>query len=152
MYTEQDFTNAVTKQKNALIVGVIILIVLIAVTAVGMITRIFALATYVPCVLACVLYTWWCVKCLPWIRYNRYLNNMREGRHRESECYFTFISDSIRVVDGVQVHDVNASVDPEGEDQRLFYWDADKEIPQIEKGQKIRITSYGNFILSCELL
>ena len=45
---------------------------------------------------------------------------------------------------------MNASLDPEGEDARLFYWDDDKPMPELEKGEKIRITSYGNFVTGVE--
>lgn len=150
MYTESDFAKAKNTMKRELITAVCVLAASIVLMAVGLVTRIKPLAIGAPLAGSWIVYTLWVVKCLPWIRYNKFLRNMQEGRRRVTECYYMDIAGRVRIVDGVQIHDVNASLDEKGEDARLFYWDDDKPLPNFEKGQKIRITSYGNFITDIE--
>ena len=150
MYTETDFANArKTMNKNLGVTFGILAVFLAAMTA-GLILRIQPLAVIAPVIGSWVFYTLLVVKCIPWIRYHKFLTEMKNGRRRVTECYFVDIAGRVRVVDGVQIHDMNASLDAEGEDLRLFYWDDDKEMPKYEKGQRIRITSYGNFITGIE--
>lgn len=150
MYTEQDYTAAKSTMKKYLYITVGILAVFLAAMCVGLVLRIKPLALAAPIVGGWVFFTMMTVKCMPWVRYNRFLKEMKDGRKRQMECYFMDIAGRTRIVDGVQIHDVNASLDEAGEDVRLFYWDDDKPQPEIEKGQKVRITSYGNFITGIE--
>lgn len=152
MYTEADFSNARKTMKNRIITAVAVLLVAIALMVAGLIARNQTLAQVPVIVGACVFYTLFVTQCLPWIRYNRFLKEMSSGRKREMECYYVDISDRVRIVDGVQIHDMNASVDEAGEDLRLFYWDADKPMPSFEKGQRVKIKSYGNFVLEIQAI
>lgn len=149
MYGENDYKNAETKMKARLGVAIGILAIAVGAMCAGIAVRNKWLATISPVLGGWVLYTWWALKFMPWFRYNKYLQNMRQGRHRETQCYFVDASDQTRIVDGVQIHDFNASLDAAGEDLRLFYWDGDKPMPEMQKGQKLRLISYGNFITEC---
>ncbi len=150
MYTEKDFEIAKKTMMQRIWMTAGVLAVFLALMAVGLVVRSALLAELSLIVGVCVTYTLLVSKCLPWVRYNRYLRDMREGRNRETVCYYVDIADRVRVVDGVQIHDMNAAVDEELEDLRLFYWDADKPVKHFEKGQKVKIKSYGNFILEIE--
>lgn len=150
MYTEQDYTAAGKKMKKELYITIGLLMAFLAAMCVGLAFRIKPLVLGAPVVGGWVFFTLWTVKCMPWIRYNRFLSEMKEGRRRVTECFFWDVAGRVRIVDGVQIHDVNASLDEHGEDLRLFYWDDDKPLPQIEKGRRVRITSYGNFITGIE--
>lgn len=152
LYTENDFVQAKKTMKKRLAMTGGVLGAAILLGAAGFVIRNQALAEIPLIVGACVFYTLFVNKCLPWVRYNRFLKEMQEGRHRETECYYMDVADRVRVVDGVQIHDMNASVDEAGEDARLFYWDADKPLPSFAKGQKVRIRSYGNFVLDIEVV
>ncbi len=146
MYDEAYYKNVSRETKKRIWLGMVLLAVMIGAAAVGMALRIFWLATGVPSVMACVLFTVFQLKILPWIRYHKYMENLKTGRRRETECYFVDIAQETRMVDGVEIHDVNASLDPEGEDTRLYYWDNDFPMPDWKKGEKLRIESFGNFI------
>jgi len=150
MYTEQDYTAAGRMKKKEIYIAVGILLAALAAMCVGVAVRLRPLALVSPVVGGWIFFTLWTVKCLPWIRYDRFLNEMKEGRKRDTECFFWDVAGRVRIVDGVQIHDVNASLDEQGEDLRLFYWDNEKPMPQIEKGRRVRITSYGNFITGIE--
>jgi len=152
MYTEHDHTNAKRMMTRNITLTASVLMAFLAAMLVGIWLRIQPLATVAPIIGSWVFYTMWVVLCLPWVRYYKFMCDMKEGRRRVTECYFMDVAGRVRIVDGVQIHDVNASLDPEGEDLRLFYWDDDKPLPTYEKGQRIRITSYGNFITGVETL
>lgn len=149
MYREDDYRKAASKMKTNLWIALLMLGVTIGAMCVGIGIRNKWLATISPVVGCWILYTWWSIKFLPWLRYNRFLGNMRNGKRRETDCYYMDASDEIRIVDGVQIHDFNASLDEAGEDVRLFYWDGDKPMPEFKKGQRLHIVSYGNFITDC---
>ena len=152
MYTESDFAAAKKTMKKYIILAFAILAAFLVAMIVGLVLRVKPLVIVAPLLGSWAFYTIWVTQCMPWIRYNKFLKNMREGRKRTTECYYMDIASSVRVVDGVQIHDVNASLDEKGEDSRLFYWDDDKPMPEFEKGQKIRITSFGNFITAIEAI
>jgi len=152
MYTEQDYANAKKEMAKKLYIGFGTLLGFIGLMLVGVWLRIRLLALLAPIVGSWVFFTLWVVHCMPWIRYYKFMCEMKEGRRRVTECYFMDVAGRVRIVDGVQIHDMNASIDPEGEEARLFYWDDDKPLPSYEKGQRIRITSYGNFVTGVEAL
>lgn len=150
MYSEYDYMNAKNNMKRNIVLTFAVLMGFLAVMSVGLWLRIRVLVIAAPIVGSWVFYTMWLLLCNPWIRYHKFMCDMRTGRKRQTECYFMDIAGRVRIVDGVQIHDMNASLDPEGEDARLFYWDDDKPMPELEKGEKIRITSYGNFVTGVE--
>lgn len=152
MYTENDFVSANKMMKKQLCISFGLLAAFLAAMIVGLCLRIKPLAIGAPLVGSWVFFTVWTIKTLPWIRYNRFMGEMKDGRRRISEFYYMDVADRVRIVDGVQIHDMNASVDPEGEDPRLFYWDDEKPLPAFEKGQLVRITSYGNFVTDIEAI
>ena len=152
MYTENDYANAKSTMSKNITVTALVLMAFLAAMLVCVWLRIHLLTIFAPIIGSWVFYTMWVIRCMPWIRYHRFLCEMKEGRRRVTECYFMDVAGRVRIVDGVQIHDMNASLDPEGEDLRLFYWDDDKPMPTYEKGQRIRITSYGNFVTGVEAL
>ena len=152
MYTETDYRAAAAGMRRELLIVLGVVAVTVAALCAGLAVRSEPLVIGALAVGLCAAYTCWVVRFLPWLRYNRFLENMRTGRRRETECYFVALADSVRTVDGVSIHDLNASLDPEGEDQRLFYWDDDKPLPELAPGQKVKIESYGNFITALEAL
>ena len=152
MYSETDFRKASAAMRRELAIVLVLLAVTIAMLCTGLAIRSRILAVVGTIVGLWAVYSCYVIRFLPWFRYNRFLENLRTGRRRETECYFVSLADSVRTVDGVAIHDMSASLDPEGEDQRLFYWDDDKPLPQLTAGQKLKIESFGNFITACEVL
>ena len=153
MYTESDYRSAAAAVRRELLIVLGLLAVTVALLCTGLGIRSRLLAILGTIVGLWAVYSCYVIRFLPWFRYNRFLESLRTGRRRETECYFVSLADSVRTVDGVAIHDVSASLDPEGEDQRLFYWDDDKRpLPDVAPGQKLKIESFGNFITAWEVL
>lgn len=148
LYPPEVLTAARRTKARRLWGALLTLTVFLALMVLGLVVRIRSLVILSAVLGACIFYTLLVSKCLPWVRYCRYLSDMSAGRRRETLCYFADLSTSQRVVDGVQIYDVNAATDQELSDLRLFYWDADRPTLSIPRGQRVKITSWGNFILS----
>lgn len=95
----------------------------------------------------CAIYFLWSFKVSPWVKYLKFLRDMRNGQRRTTECSFVSASPETRLHDGVEVHEYIMTVGTEEEDERLFYWDADKPQPKLNAGDRARIVSFGNFVV-----
>ena len=89
---------------------------------------------------------------VPWLKYYKLVKDMQEGLSRVCDVQFVSVSKDARMVDGVEVNDF--IVCEEGRDVEVLYlWDADKPVPEIyEKGQKLRIESFGKYIKNIEIV
>ena len=94
----------------------------------------------------CAAYFYLTVKLMPWYRYWSYQNDMRQGLSRETEAWFISCSKSTREADGVEFREFIVHVEDEEDNERLFFWDNDKVLPEIKEGQKLHIRSFGNYI------
>ena len=99
-----------------------------------------------------VVYFLWSFKVSPWYKYNRYLRDMKDGRTRTAECDFVCFSDETRMHDGVEVYELIVKVGEEEEDERLYYWDIDKDKPVLKEGDRLEVESYGNFVVNFKAL
>lgn len=147
LYTQQDFENTQqTFKKRAMILAAIVVgtIVLDVLFSTLLRNHVMTIATAV--IGACAAYMYASVKMMPWFRYWQYLKDMRTGLSRETEGWFVSCSNTTRVSDGVEFHELIMRIGDGEEDERLFFWDDDKQLPEIEAGQKIRIRSFGNYI------
>ena len=95
-----------------------------------------------------VCYFLWSFKVSPWMKYNRFLREMRSGQKRRSECAFLYFTPETRYHDGVEVHEMIVTVGADEADERLYYWDADKPRPALKKGDRVTVESFGNFVVS----
>ena len=59
----------------------------------------------------CISYFFWCMTGLPWLKYNAYLRDMREGLRRETQADFVSIADTPRYQDGVLFHEMIVQVE-----------------------------------------
>lgn len=146
MYTEKDYQMAQKNAKRVIYITVGILVVALVLTGVFV-----ALRQKWPAVIALALGAWiayafYSFKGSPWVCYRRYLRDVREGLSRQTDCFFVSMSENTRTVDGVDVYDLTARVGDGEEDERLFYWDADKTVPALHEGQAVHIVSYGKFV------
>ncbi len=147
LYTEQDFAQIKrTFQQKTAIFGAMVLItaVLMALFMTVFRNRIATIGTAVAG--ACVSYAFLSIKLMPWFRYWAYQNDMRHGMSRETDAWYVSCSDSTRLSDGVAFHEFIVRVGDGEEDERLFFWDDDKKLPEIREGQKLHIRSFGNYI------
>ena len=147
MYTQNDFQKVKSSTRTRLI--------LFGVLALAFIVLMFVFNSLRLQVLSCAsaglgfiaCYFVWSFKISPWVKYNRHMKDISEGQKRVTECEFVSFTPETRIHDGVEVHDFVVTVGKTEEDERLFYWDADKPAPVLEPGCKLTVTSYGNFVI-----
>ena len=147
LYTEQDF--AATKKeftRRVLILAAIIAAMIVASVLFLTVLRNRYAMWATAGVGCCLTYAYLAIKVMPWYRYWAYQNDMRHGMSRETDAWYVSCSDSTRESDGVQFHELIVRVGDGEEDERLFFWDDDKELPDIREGQKVHIRSFGNYI------
>ncbi len=146
MYTDADLARAEQAKTRRLTLAFSVLFVAVAVLVVGLVLRMQPLATFGTAVFACLFYAVLELLAMPHVRYAKFLRDMREGLSRETDAEFMSMSEAPRMNNGVMFYDFCVRVGPEAEDERLFYFDADKPLPKYKEGERLHITSYGNFI------
>ena len=149
-YTESDFINCKKQTRTRVILAFVLLAAVIGIMVVGYIYRLQALVLITAALGFIAFYFLWYFKVGPWVKYNRFLKEMKQGQKRTLDCRFIEFDPSTRLYDGVEVHDVLVTVGTEEKDERLFILDADKKLPELEKDCNIRVTSFGNFVLDIE--
>lgn len=147
LYTEQDFAKTKKElKKRALWLGVLIAATVAAVALFVTALRNQYAVVAAAAVGSCLSYMYLATKLMPWFRYWQYQNDMRHGLSRETDAWFVSCSDSTRVSDGVEFHEFIVRVGESEDDERLFFWDDDKELPPLTVGQRLHIRSFGNYI------
>lgn len=86
--------------------------------------------------------------------YRALIRDMMHGRLRQTEGIFKSFAPETCDREGLPFHALllNVGDRDDGEDDRLFYWDAQKPMPQAELGSHVRIFSNDNRISRMELL
>lgn len=148
LYTEQDYAAAKRKTGRRLAGFIMLLLAAVGLTALFVtVWRNRWAADAVAIVGACLCYAFLTIKLLPWIRYWQYLKDIQAGKTHTTEAWFVSCSDGTRRVDGVAFHEMIVRLGDGGEeDERMFFWDGDKELPPLQEGQKITLISFGNYI------
>ena len=150
MYTQQDFidTRKETKKRTALMILLMLLFLAAVIACTAL--RLQYLQMAASGLGFAVCYFLWNFKLTPWLNYNKFMKDMQNGQKRKTECEFVYFTPETRLFDGVEVHEITVTVGKTEKDERMFVLDADKKLPEINKGDKITITSFGNFILDIE--
>ncbi|MBR4235148.1 MAG: hypothetical protein IKR85_03705 [Clostridia bacterium] len=146
MYTEQDFIDAARQTKLRVALGIALICIFVILTVTFRIMDIEALVLIsagLGFALVCFV---WSMKISPWVKYNRFLKEMRNGRSRTCECSFISFANETRFYDGVEIYDMNVTVGDREEDERLYLFDADKPLPALKAGEKLTVKSFGNFV------
>jgi len=152
MYTEADFHKA-NADFNRHILATLLIALL---GAGGLITGIIVQNRWIAvasCILfSCLTYSYISLKVNPFFRYRKFMNDMRAGRSRELTGWFVSCESEPRRADGILIHDVIVRVGDAEEDERLFFWDDDKQPPTVWEGARVHIRSFGNFITELAVL
>lgn len=147
LYTEQDFAATKREFIKRILILAAILIAMIILEALFMSALRNRYAVWATAAIGCCLsYAYLVLKVMPWYRYWAYQNDMRHGMSRETDAWYVSCSDGVRESDGVRFHELIVRVGDKEEDERLFFWDDDKKLPEIQEGQKVHIRSFGNYI------
>lgn len=146
MYNESDYKQAAKQATLRVILALLLAVAFVAVALVFNRMRLQAPMLATAAVGFAVVFFLWSFKVTPWTKYNRFLREMRNGQRRHTECSFLHFTPETRMHDGVEVHEMIVTVGTGEEDERLYYWDADKPEPTLQEGERIRVESFGNFI------
>lgn len=150
MYTQQDFIDV----KNTAVRRVLMMLLLSALFLAGVIV-LTALRQEIPQLIVAmigyvVVYFLWSFKVTPWMRYAHFMKDMNEGQRRELECEYVGMDGETRLADGVEVYEFHTRVGKREEDERLFLFDSNKPVPELTAGEKLKIVSFGNHIISID--
>lgn len=152
MYSEKDYQNASKQAKVRLITLILAAILLIVAIIIINRQRMQYIAMAIGAVGFIACYFLCSFKVTPWLRYNRFMREMKHGQRRKTECDFHNFSSETRMHDGVEVYEMIVSVGDAEEDERLYYWDVDKPQPQLKEGDRLCVESFGNFVVSLQLI
>lgn len=147
VYTEKDFLHANKQKKIRVALFAVLVLAFLVAMFVFNTMRIQPLSIATAVVGFIVSYFIWSFKVNPWVKYDKHLREVKSGQKRKTDCEIMYFTDETRMVDGVEVHELVARVGKEEEDERLYYWDADKKRPDLKEGDKVSIVSYGNFVV-----
>lgn len=150
MYSDADLARAERQKKRKLALAFSVLALAVLVLVLGLVLRIEPLATFGTAVFACLFYAALELFAMPYVRYARFLRDVNSGLSRQTDAEYMSTSAEPRMNNGVLFYDFCVRVGPEEGDERLFYFDADKRLPDCLPGQWLRITSFGNYITSIE--
>ena len=89
----------------------------------------------------------------PLVCYEKHLKNCLQGRTRACDLPFISLSENVDVVDGgrgrqLLCEDFDAKGRPY---ERLFYFDAEKQLPDIQPGQTVRIVHHDLMVADISL-
>lgn len=144
IYTEADFAAIAQQHKKRWIYLTVPCVVLLAVIIYSLIVRIEWLTTLSTIIIGFILIAGHDFAIKPVHRYLRHLDHSLHGRTASCELPFIRMSENIDVVDGVSYRQVLCA-DIDGKNrpyERLFYFDANKQFPNVKEGDMLHIDSY----------
>ena len=154
MYTQQDLNNIKAQEKKRwMVLGAPCLVLFIGMI-VSLVFRIEWLTIITTIIMGGILIAGYELYIRPLHRYHVFLRNALHGIVRETDCYFKSISRTEEAVDGVICRTLIAT-DPKESGkvyERLFYFDALKEFPQMEEGQHLHVRYHDRYVVSLELI
>ncbi len=153
LYTEQDFAATKRTFWTRVLILALIIAAMIGLEALFMGPLRNRYAVWIVAAVGCCLsYAYLTTQVMPWYHYMAYQSDMRHGLSRETDAWYVSCTDSTRVADGVEFHEFIVRVGDGEEDERLFFWDDDKKLPELKEGQKLHIRSFGNYITELQIM
>ena len=144
IYSESDLT-AIRAQKNKRWLTLLIPCALLAVALVYSLTiRLEWLTSVATILIGVILIAGYDFLIKPLACYEKHLVNCLQGRTRTCDLPFISLSENIDLVDGVRCRQLLcADEDAKGRPyERLFYFDAEKQLPDIQPGQIVHIVHH----------
>ena len=150
MYTENDLQTIVAQRKRRWIALLIPVAVLMAVLVASLIFRVQNLTVGATIAAGALLIAGYDRFIRPVSAYATHVSSMLNGRRREVELPFESLSGDISLVDGVRFYALKVSDhDEKGKPcDRLFYYDAEKPLPDFREGDMLHIVYHDKGIIS----
>lgn len=144
IYTEADYTAIVQQFKKRWMILATPCVLLLAVVIYSLCIRVEWLTTACTIVIGVLLIAGYDFAIKPIVCYKRHLDHCLHGRTAECELPFIRLSENIDMVDGVSCRQLLCA-DMDGKNrpyERLFYFDAAKELPNAKEGDMLHIVHY----------
>lgn len=153
MYTEQDLTAIIAQQKKRWLILGLPCLVLFAGLIVSLVVRIEWLTALLTILIGAILIAGYDLFIRPLHRYHVYLRNVLRGIIREADCEFLSITRTEEPVEGVLCRTMMVSqLDDDGMPfERMFYFDALKDFPELVPGQKLHVRYHDRYAVALEL-
>ena len=144
IYSEADYTAIVAQQRKRWLILSIPCVLLAAVLVVSLVVRLEWLTSLSTILIGITLIAGYDLFIKPLRGYARHLHNCLYGRTRECELPFIRLSENVDMVDGVRCRQLLCSdLDAKGRPyERLFYFDAEKQLPDIQPGATVHIVHH----------
>ncbi|MBR5985082.1 MAG: hypothetical protein IKT23_03535 [Clostridia bacterium] len=150
MYTAEDYEKAFGKTKARVILGsALIVLGLAGIVTLTLLKQKIALYIFTA-IMYLVCFFVWSYKIAPWLKYRKFLKELRTGQRKHAVLIYRGIAFETRMYDGVEVWDLDF-YEEDGQTERLMVLDAEYPKPALEEGQKVRVESYGSFITKLDL-
>lgn len=144
IYSENDL-NAIKQQKNKRwILLAIPCMLLLAVMLYSLMIRLEWLTSGSTVLLGVLLIAGYDFAIKPLACYQRHLTSSLHGRTRACDLPFVSLSENVDMVEGIRCRQLLCSdTDNKGRPyDRLFYFDAEKEFPDVQAGDMLHIVHY----------
>ncbi|MBE5769378.1 MAG: hypothetical protein E7333_07315 [Clostridiales bacterium] len=150
LYTQNDLQMIQRQKRQRIFLMLIPALVLLAGVIASLAIRVMWLTIVLTALLGAELIACQDLLIRPLTNYEKHLKNMLHGRTREVEGAFSRISEDITEVDGVDFHAVLLiEYDEKGRPyDRLVYFDAMKEFPEVQPGEQLRLLVHDKAIVS----
>ena len=155
LYTEQNLTDLNRQIKKRIILLCCFLVVALLLV-VWLLTvddhkqnRPALWVTLTVIVAGCVAVFDWDLTIRPLRAYARHLNTaLHGGRSHEITVLFDHANEEDSVIDGVLFRDLIFLGEPDkhGDRERMFYWDQELPLPDLQQGQEVTLRYYDRFI------
>lgn len=144
IYTQSDLTAIQQQKKQRWLCVLIPCAVLLAVMVYSLVIRVEWLTVAATILMGALLIAGYDFAIKPLSCYERHLQNCLHGRTRECDLPFISLSETVDVVDGVRYRQLLcADEDAKGRPyERLFYFDAEKELPPAQPGDVMHIVHH----------
>ena len=160
LYTEDDLRAVQAQLKKRYMVLLLISLAFLALTVITLVidnhkeNRPVVLTTVAVMLWGFSFIFYYDMFCQPLRKYIRHLDYSLHGRSHEVEVEFSQWNEEESMVDGVRFRDAVflGEANRHGERDRMFYWDAEKPLPDFRLGDLIHIKYYDRFITGYEKL
>lgn len=144
IYTEADYAAISRQHKNRWLALAIPCVLLLAVLIYSLCVRVEWLTSASTVLIGVILIAGYDFLIKPVRCYQLHLNHALHGRTAECDLPFIRLGENVDVVDGVSYRQLLCA-DNDGKNrpyERLFYFDAAKEFPNVKEGDMLHIAHY----------
>jgi len=154
MYTEQELTGIQSQQKKRWVALAVPEVVLLAGLVASLMVRQERVTVIITLVMGVLMIAGYDLFIKPLRCYEKHLSNVLHGRIHEVECNYARTDEEISLVDGVAYHAMTfTTVDEKNKPyDLLFYYDAEKPLPNIPEGAKVKVTYHDHEVAALSVL